>query len=154
MSIALRCLLLLQPAAAVAAALPGAMTRTLSEALKPYREHASIPWALLDALSAPAPASGPHLQQSLGLPAMLGILSILLPVRVAAQQHAMSSSHCHPHRQDLPQSRAQPLTCDDVGLSISTATNAKLECAALMRIHQWRWTEHARILTLPACNAG
>ena len=92
MSIALRCLLLLQPAAAVAAALPGAMTRTLSEVLTPYREHAFIPWALLNALSAPAPASGPLLQQSLGLPAMLGILSILLPVRAAAQQHAMSSS--------------------------------------------------------------
>ena len=92
MSIALRCLLLLQPAAAVAAALPGAMTRTLSEALKPYREHASIPWALLDALSAPAPASGPHLQQSLGLPAMLGILSILLPVRCStATRHVLFS---------------------------------------------------------------
>ena len=92
MKITLRCLLLLQPAAAVAEALPGAMARTLSEALKPCREHAFIPWALLDALSAPSPTPGPHLQQSLGLPAMLGILSIVLPVSATVQQYAMSSS--------------------------------------------------------------
>ena len=153
MIITLRCLLLLQPAAAVAVALPGAMTRTLSEALTPYREHAFIPWPLLDALSAPSLASGPHLRQSLGLPAMLGLVSIVLPVRTAVRHVLFSlatltvrTSHRAEHSPRLP--------CGYMGLSISIAPTAKLECAALQSIRHQHWTEHARTLIVPSFDAA